>query len=107
MTVPESVNVYAHYFEARLYKEAPFRSRPADLLSVVASRSAYSKSYTDSLTAQGKTVWRASTTLTASYSMRVSAGNYLNVGPGYVYGPAVTPKVSNALKLTASWTAFF
>ena len=107
MTVPESVNVYARYFEARLYKEAPFGSRPADLLSVVASHSAYSNSYTDSLTAQGKTVWRDSTTLTASYSMRVSAGNYLNVGLGYVYGPAVTPKVSNALKLTASWTAFF
>jgi porin len=107
MTVPQSVNVYARYFEARLYKEAPFRSRPADLVSVVASRSAYSKSYTDYLTTQGKTAWRESTTLTGSYSMRVSAGNYLNVGVGYVYGPAVTPKVSSALKLTASWTAFF
>jgi hypothetical protein len=31
--------------------------------------------------------------------MRVSAGNYLNVNLGYVYGPAVTPKLSNALKL--------
>jgi len=107
MTVPQSVNVYARYFEARLYKEAPFRRRPADLLSVVASHSAYSKSYTDNLIAQGKTAWRDSTTLTASYSMRVSAGNYLNVGLGYVYGPAVSPRVSNALKLTASWTAFF
>jgi porin len=106
-TAPQSVNVYARYFEARLYKEAPFRSRPADLVSVVASRSEYSKSYTDSLIALGKTVWRDSTTLTGSYSMRVSAGNYLNVGLGYVYGPAVTPKVSSALKLTASWTAFF
>jgi len=105
--VPQSLNVYARYFEARLYKEAPFRSRPADLVSVVASRSEYSKSFTDSLIAQGKTVWRDSTTLTGSYSMRVSAGNYLNVGLGYVHGPAVTPKVSNALKLTASWTAFF
>lgn len=107
MTVPQSVNVYARYFEARLYEEAPFRSRPADLLSVVASRSAYSKSYTEHLTAQGKSVWRDSTTLTASYSMRVSAGNYLNIGMGYVHGPAVTPKVSSALKLTVSWTAFF
>src|SRR5215469_7380085 len=106
-TAPQSVNVYARYFEARVYKEAPFRSRPADLVSVVASHSAYSKSYTDSLVVHGKTVWRDSTTLTGSYSMRVSAGNYLNVGLGYVYGPAVTPRVSNALKLTASWTAFF
>jgi porin len=105
--VPQSLNVYARYFEARVYKEAPFRSSPADLISVVASHSAYSKTYTDSLVAQGKTVWRNSTTLTGSYSMRVSAGNYLNLGLGYVYGPAVTPKVSNALKLTASWSAFF
>jgi hypothetical protein len=107
MTVPQSVNVYARYFEARLYKEAPFKGRSADLLSLVTSRSVYSKSYTDSLTTQGKSVWRDSTTLTASYSMRVSSGNYLNVGLGYVYGPAVTPRVSNPLKFTASWSAFF
>ena len=73
---------------ARLYKEAPLRRRPADLLSLVASRSTYSRSYIDSLSARGESVWHNSTTLTASYSMRVSAGNYLNVGVGYVYGPA-------------------
>ena len=107
MTAPESLDPYARYYEARLYKEAPFRSRPADLVSVVASRTGYSSLYTDKLVADGKTVWRAGTTLTGSYSIRVVRGNYLNLGLSYVNGPAITPRVPSALKIQASWTAFF
>ena len=107
MTVPQSLNPYARYYEARLYKEAPVRNRPADLLSVVASRTNYSNYFTDHLAAAGKTIWRAGTTFTGSYSMRASPGNYVSLGLTYVYGPAITPRVSNALKLTASWTAYF
>ena len=107
MMAPESLDPYSRYYEARLYKEAPLRSRPADLLSVVASRTKYSGLYTDALASSGKTVWRGGTTLTGSYSMRVSPGNYASVGLTYVYGPAITPQVSNALKLTATWTAYF
>ena len=107
MTVPQSLNPYSRYYEARLYKEAPLRNRPADLLSVVASRTNYSRPITDHLAAEGKTVWRGGTTLTGSYSMRASPGNYLSLGLTYVYGPAITPRVPNALKFTASWTAYF
>ena len=107
MTAPESLNPYSRYYEARLYKEAPLRSRPADLLSVVASRTKYSSLYTDSLASSGKTVWRGGTTLIGSYSARVSPGNYASVGLTYVYGPAITARVPNALKLTATWTAYF
>ncbi|HKF46963.1 MAG TPA: carbohydrate porin [Terracidiphilus sp.] len=107
MTAPESLNPYARYYEARLYKEAPFQRRPADLFSVVASRTGYSSQYTDKLVADGKTVWRAGTTLTGSYSMRVARGNYLNLGLSYVNGPAITPRVPSALKFQASWTTFF
>lgn len=107
MTVPDSLNPYARYYEARLYKEAPFRARPADLLSVVATRTDYSRQFTDSLVAQGKTVWRDGTTLTGSYSLRASPGNYLSVGLSYMYGPAITPRVSNAFKFIANWTTFF
>lgn len=107
MTVPESLNPYAKYYEARLYKEAPLQSRPADLISVVASRTGYSSQYTDKLVADGKTVWRAGTTLTGSYSMRVVPGNYLNIGLSYVYGPAISPRVPSALKFLATWTTFF
>jgi porin len=107
MTAPESLDPYARYYEARLYKEAPFRNRPADLVSVVASRTGYSSQYTDKLVADGKTVWRAGTTLTGSYSVRVVRGSYLNLGLSYVNGPAITPQVPSALRFQASWTTFF
>ncbi|MDE3188660.1 MAG: carbohydrate porin [Acidobacteriota bacterium] len=107
MTAPDSLNPYASYYEARFYKEAPLRSRPDDLLSVVASRTNYSSYFTDNLAGEGKTVWRGGTTLTGSYSMRASPGNYVGLGLGYMYGPAITPRVPNAFKITATWTAYF
>lgn len=107
MAVPDSLNAYSRYAELRLYKEAPWRSRPADLISIVASRTKYSPPLVNSLQKQGKTAWRGSTTLTASYSMRASAGSYLNLSAGYIYGPAITPRVPSALNLTAGWTVFF
>jgi porin len=107
MTVPETRNAYTRYYEARLYKEAPVRSRPDDVLSVVASRTGYSKFFTDNLVSEGKTVWRAGTTVTGSYSLRASRGNYLSLGLSYVDGPAITPRVPNALNIVANWTLFF
>jgi porin len=107
MTVPQSRNAYARYYEARLYKEAPVRSRPSDVLSVVASRTGYSKVFADNLVSEGKTVWRAGTTITGSYSLRAARGNYLSLGASYVDGPAVTPRVPNALNFAANYTLFF
>lgn len=107
ITVPEAMNSYARYYEARAYQEAPFRSRPGDVLSAVASRTGYSKTYTDSLVSEGKTVWRAGTTLTGSYSLHASRGNYLSLGMSYVYGPAISPRVPSALNFIANWTLFF
>jgi hypothetical protein len=52
-------------------------------------------------------VWRAGTTLTGSYSLRASAGNYLSVGLTYLYGPAITPRVPNALTFLVNWSVFF
>ena len=107
MTVPETMNPYARYYEARFYKKAPVRSRPDDVLSVVASRTGYSKIFTDKLVSEGTTVWRAGTTVTGSYSLRASPGNYLSLGLSYVAGPAITPRVPNALNVIANWTLFF
>jgi porin len=107
MTVPQTMNAYARYYEARLYQKAPLRSRPDDVLSVVASRTGYSRIFTDKFVFQGKTVWRAGTTVTGSYSLRASPGNYLSLGVSYVDGPAITPRVSNALNAIANWTLFF
>jgi len=107
MMVPKTMNPYARYYEARLYKEAPVRSRPDDVLSVVASRTGYSKVFTDNLVSEDKTVWRAGTTLTGSYSLHVSRGNYVSLGLSYVDGPAITPRVPNALNFIANWSLFF
>ena len=107
MTVPDTMNAYARYYEARLYQKAPLRSRPGDVLSVVASRTGYSKIFTGKLVSEGKTVWRAGTTVTGSYSLRASRGNYLSLGLSYVNGPAITPRVPNALNVIANWTLFF
>jgi porin len=107
MTAPESLDPYSRYYEARLYKEAPFRIRPDDIVSLVASRTSYSKYFADALAAQGKSVWRASTTLTSTYAMRASPGNYFSLGLSYDYGPAISPRVPNALNIVASWTGYF
>ena len=107
MTAPESKNPYSRYYELRLYKEAPFRSRPNDVLSALTSRTSYSSIVTDNFVSQGKTVWRAGTSLTGSYSLRASRGNYVSLGLSYVYGPAITPRVPSALTVLANWTLFF
>ncbi len=107
MTAPQSKNPYDRYYELRLYKEAALRSRPGDVISVVASRTGYSSVYTNHYVSQGKTVWRGSTTLTGSYSLRAGRGDYVGAGLGYDFGPAVTPRVPSALNLTVTWTLFF
>jgi porin len=107
MAVPEDLNAYARYYEARLYQEAPFRSRPDDVLSAVASRTRYSRIFTDNLVSSGKSVWRAGTTLTGSYSLHAAPGNYVSLGLSYVAGPAITARVSNALNFIANWSVFF
>lgn len=107
MTAPQSKNAYARYYEARMYKEAPFRSRPGDVLSAVASRTGYSRVFTENLLSQSKSVWRAGTTLTGSYALRAARGDYVSLGLGYEFGPAISPHVPSALNLIANWTLFF
>jgi len=107
MTVPDTKNPYTRYYEARIYQEAPFRKRPGDVASLIASNTTYSRFFRDSLAAQAKTTWQSGTTLTASYSLRASPGNYVGFGLGYAHGPAISPRVPDALRFTASWTLFF
>lgn len=107
MTVPDTLNSYARYDEARFYKEAPVQSRPGDVASFVLSHTGYSKVFTDNLVREGKTVWRSGTTVTGSYSLRAARGDYVSLGLSYVEGPAITPRVANALNFIANWSLFF
>jgi porin len=107
MTADSHFNPYDRYYEARLYQKAPFRSRPIDMASLVASYTGHSRYLTDSLAASGKTVWRNSASLTGSYSLRVSSGQYLSAGLSYIHGPAITPRVDDALTFATSYSVFF
>lgn len=107
MTAPAKFNSYARYYEARVYQKAPFRARPDDVLSLVAAYRGHSKYVTNNLIAQGKTVWRNSPSITGSYSLHVFRGNYLSLGAGYVRGAAITPRVADALTLSANWGMYF
>jgi porin len=103
MKAPAQYNAYDQYYEGRLYQKAPFRSRPDDVASIVAAYRGHSKYVTGNLAAQGKMVWHGSPSLTASYSIHISRGNYLSLGLGYVRGAAITPRVADSLTFTASW----
>ena len=100
-------NAYDLYYEARLYQMAPFRSRPADQVSLVSTYTGHSRYLTDSLIAQGKTVWRNGASVTGSYSLHVHQGQFASLGLGYIRGPAITPRVSDTLTFSVNYLLFF
>ena len=107
MTVPSEFNPYDRYYEARVYQRGTFASRPSDVLSLVAAYRGHSRYFTDSLAAQSKTHWGNSRSLTGTYTVHVSRGDYLSLALGYVRGPALTPRVADALVFTANWSVYF
>jgi porin len=107
MTTSPNLNAYTRYYELRLYDQGPFKSRPADTASLVASYSSYSHSMIDNLLAQNKTVWRNSSTLTGSYNVHVARGSYMSIGLSYHAGPDITPRVANALTFSVVSNYFF
>lgn len=106
MTVPQAFNPYVRYYEARLYQRGTFASRPIDVLTFIASFRGHSQAFTDSLAAQGKTVWRDSHSLTGTYTVHVGRGDYLSLGLGYSRGPALSPRVADTLTFTANWSLY-
>ena len=107
MVVPADLDTYRLYYEGRMYYSAPFRSRPDDFVSLVASYTAHSQDKIHQLIKEGKSYWRASDSLTGSYTMHMRKGVYMGLGLSYVNGPAVTPKVASALTFTAQTSVFF
>lgn len=103
MTVPSELNAYDRYYEARLYQRGPFPSRASDVVVLVASHRGHSPHFTGPLIAQGKTVWRSSSSLTGTYNLHFARGNYLSLSLGYVQGPALSPRVDDTLTFTLNW----
>lgn len=106
MTVPSEFNPYDRYYEARVYQRGPFESRSTDVLTLIASYRGHSRYVTGALLAQGKTVWQNSASLTSTYTIHASRGNYLSLSLGYVRGGAISPRVSNSLTFTANWSLY-
>jgi porin len=107
MVVPRDRNAYTQYFELRFYKKGTIRARSADMVSLVSSRSDYSTYAIRNLQTAGKTVCHNSNSVTGSYSVHVSRGNFVSLGLSYVTGPAMTPRVNNALTFGVVSTIFF
>lgn len=101
------LNAYTRYYELRIYDEAPFKSRPFDTASLVASHSTFNRYMLAALLAKGQSVWRNSSTLTGSYNFHVSRGAYLSAGLIYQAGPAISPRVANALTFSIVTNFFF
>jgi porin len=106
MVVPSKFNAYDRYYELRVYQRAPFASRPTDVLTFIASHRGHSRYVTDPLAAQGKTYWRDSRSVTGTYTLHLSRGNYLSLSAGYQRGAAITPRVDTALTTTAYWILY-
>jgi porin len=107
MTAASKFNAYDRYYEARLYKFAPFQKRQGDVVSLLSTYTGHSKYFTDPLVAAGKTVWRNSGSVTGSYNIHLAPGNYLSLGLSYIRGAAITPRVDDTLTFAASYTVFF
>jgi porin len=106
MVVPSRLNPYDRYFEGRVYQRGPFASRPNDVLTLIASYRGHSHVVTDALIAQGKAVWESSPSLTGTYTLHASPGNYLSLSLGFVRGAAITPRVHDSLTVTANWSLY-
>lgn len=102
MTAPARFDPYNRYFEARLYRIAPFRSRPGDVASVVSSYTEHSRYFTNPLVAEGKTVWRNAASMTGSYTTHVARGLHMSLGLSYIHGPAIAPRAPDTLTFTAT-----
>ncbi len=107
MTAPSKFNPYDRYFEARLYQMAPFRKRSNDVVSILSTYTMHSKYLTDGLVADDKSVWRNSPSVTGSYNIHLTPGNYLSLGLSYIRGAAITPRVDDTLTFAATFNAFF
>jgi hypothetical protein len=96
------LNAYDRYYEARVYQRGTFSSRPTDVVALVASYRGHSQYFTDRLVAQGKTVWRSSSSFTGTYTLHVTRKKYLSLSLGYVKGPALSPRVDDTLTFTVN-----
>ena len=107
MYAPPDRNSYTQYYEARVYMIGPFAKHPNDLVSVVASHTAYSEFTKAADRALGQSVWNNASSITGSYNARLYRGLYFSPGLSYTHGPAITPRAKSSLNVLAQFNIFF
>jgi porin len=110
MYAPADLNTFSQYYELRLYGQGLFNIRPDDVVSLVATSTAWSSVAIENAEAAGDKTHRTSQSITVSYSAHIAKGIYSSVGLSYVNHPttiAYTPATGSALNLLAALNIFF
>ncbi|WP_376708543.1 carbohydrate porin [Bradyrhizobium australafricanum] len=110
MGAPPDLNRISQYYELRLYAKGPFDSRPTDLISLVASNTAWSKVAVDAALAKGQLAHRDTTAITGTYIAHLAPGIYATLGLSYIHNPTSithTAQTEHALDLLVSTLIFF
>ncbi|MBB4380278.1 carbohydrate porin [Bradyrhizobium sp. SBR1B] len=110
MGAPADVNKIGRYYELRLYAKGAFDSRPSDLISLVASKTIWSKFAVNAALAKGQLAHRDTTAITGTYTAHLAPGIYAAVGLSYIHNPTSithTPQNEHALNLLISTLILF
>jgi porin len=107
---PSKLNLFAQYYEARVYSLGLLPSRPFDQTSFVFGDSVFSSSLYNELRAAGQKVHSDSMSFTGSYSYHLMPGVYLKAALQYIDNPTPLVYQSNtgsALNIVCGATIFF
>jgi len=101
----EEVNAYSSDVSLTLYKIGTFEQRSKDLFSVGVLRNNVSEPFRRSLVNAGLEPVKAATSYSASYTMNLRRGLYLQTGLTYTDNPTIVPSRPGALNLQATLSA--
>ncbi|MDP9155442.1 MAG: carbohydrate porin [Pseudomonadota bacterium] len=110
MYAPPNLNRFTQYYELRLYGQGLLDSRPDDLVSLVATSTAWSPVAIENAEAAGSLVHRTSQSITATYSAHIAKGVYGSLGLSLVNHPTTityTPATRSAVNLLGALNIFF
>jgi porin len=104
---PPDRNLYTRYYEARAYKIGPFASRPADMFSIVANHTQFSRDAVQVTRANGATTDTGSSAFTLSYMARLYPGTFLSAGLSYTDHPTFSPELPSSVNALVGLNFFF
>jgi porin len=94
---PPRQNFVSRYIEGRVYGIGPFKTRSADLVTLVATANVYSRAGLAARTEPDQQYDKVTYALIGSYAYRVRPGLYLQPGVGAVIHPIYSPRFKAAL----------